>query len=593
MKKHLKRHFKMHTSGILHFTNCCYGFWYSRSTNCYYYLDPYQCNTGGKETFANGNACLCIFSSVCQMTKHMCLNQYEGTTGFYLHRIHVSSIDMSPYEKFQEDPMWIYLDYHWNFTHSIMRKRRKAKDGDGSEFDQRFWNNYAIEINDLIYSIWGTIGAYDCRFGERAGKNRTAICVAILAMQHLCHPSRWGPAILDSAVICGDSYYTESLKSATRTFSKPINRFGLRTALRVYPHLWTVGFGTSVCGVLYGDQNRLTLTGALKSAFEESRNVIIECNEITLAVLAAKDAFYIADPCWIGPPLFARDRNAIYVLRCKNINILIYVITKMFNTNQRLGVRITPLRLAFDREDFDADPGLYTVRRKILPRSLRKEPGKIEDPGTSIPGAVTVPDVDSYLRYRRHLADDIVRYFQPEDSQLRNHMEFTLKPENVNNTFVSTKWRLNFGQMRPPKRTKPPVDFTRMKRESANCIDSATELFQPRRSRISVTDLITACNNYPRPIDFISDAPPPGIESLECASERDFIREQSHVDFNERVAEMSRNIYKSYRHRLPKNERFAHSSIDTVQVKDAREAENILQTSSELSEATTDITEIY
>lgn len=581
----------MHTSGILHFTNCCYGFWYSRSTRCYYYLDPYQCDMGGKKVFANGNACLCIFSSVCQMTKHMCLNQYEGTTGFYLHRIHVSSIDMSPYEKFQEDPMWIYLDYHWNFTHSITRRRRKAKDGDGSEFDQRFWNNYAVEITDLIYSVWGTIGAYDCRFGERAGKNRAAICVAILAMQHLCHPSRWSPAILDSAVICGDSYYTESLKSAARTFSKPINRFGLRTTLRVYPHLWTVDFGTSVCGILYGNRNRLTLTGALKSALEEARNVIIECNEITLALLAAKDAYYIADPCWIGSPLFARDRNAIYVLRCKNMNILTYVITKMFNTNQRLGVRITPLRLAFDREDFDADPGLYTARRKILPRSLRKDPGKIDDPGTPIPGAVTVPDVDSYLRYQRYLADGVVGDFQPEDSQLRNHMEFALKPENVNNTFVSTKWRLNLGQARPPKRTKPPVDPTGMKRESADCIDSATELFQPRRSRISVTDLITACDNYPRPMDFISDAPPPGIESLECASERDFIHEQSHMDFNERVAEMSRNIHKNYRHRLPKNKRFAHSLIDADQVKD--KAEDIPKTNSELSETTTDITEIY
>jgi len=262
----------------------------------------------------------------------------------------------------------------------------------------------------------------------------------------------------------------------------------------------------------------------------------------------------------------------------------------MFNTNQRLGVRITPLRLAFDREDFDADPGLYTARRKILPRSLRKDPGKIDDPGTPIPGAVTVPDVDSYLRYQRYLADGVVGDFQPEDSQLRNHMEFALKPENVNNTFVSTKWRLNLGQARPPKRTKPSVDPTGMKRESADCIDSATELFQPRRSRISVTDLITACDNYPRPMDFISDAPPPGIESLECASERDFIREQSHMDFNERVAEMSRNIHKNYRHRLPKNKRFAHSSIDADQVKD--KAEDIPETNSELSE-TTDITEIY
>lgn len=475
-----------------------------------------------------------------------------------------------------------------------MRARRKAKDGDGSgpsKFDRRFWNNYAVEIADLIYSVWGTIGAYDCRFGERAGKNRVAICVVILAMQHLCHPSRWGPAILDSAVICGDSYYTESLKSAVRRCSESVNRFGLRTTLRVFPHLWTVDFGTSVCGILYGNRNRLTLTGALKLAFEETRNVIIECNEITLAVLAAKDAYYIADPCWIGPPLFARDRNAIYVLRCKNVNVLIYAITKIFNTNQRLGVRITPLRLAFDREDLDADSGLYTARRKILPRSLRKDPGKIEDPGTPIPGAVTVPDVDSYLRYQRHLADSIIGDSRPEDIQLRNHMGLALNPENVNNTFVSTKWRLNLGRMRPPKRSKPPVDPIKIKRDSADCVDSATELFQPHRSQISVMDLITACDNYPRPMDFASNAPPPGIESLECnLSERDFIHKQSRVDFNENVAEMSRDIYKSYRHRLSKNKKSAHSSIGAAQMKD--KAENIPETYSEISEATTD-TEIY
>lgn len=257
----------------------------------------------------------------------------------------------------------------------------------------------------------------------------------------------------------------------------------------------------------------------------------------------------------------------------------------MFNTNQRLGVRITPLKLAFHREDFDADSELYTARRKILPRSLRKDPGKIEDSSMPIPGAVAVPDVDSYLRYRRHLADGVTGDFQPEDCQL--HTKLALNPENANNTFVSTKWRLNLGQARPLKRPKPPADPIGMKRD---CIDSATELFQPRRSRISVTDLITACDNYPRPMDFASDAPPPEIESLECASERDFIREQSRVDFNERVAEMSRNIYKSYRHCLPKNKRSAHSPIGTAQEKDR--AEDIPETY-DLSEATTDITEIY
>jgi len=368
-------------------------------------------------------------------------------------------------------------------------------------------------VTGLIYSIWGTIGAYDRRFGERAGKNRVAICVAVLVMQNLCHPSRWSPAILDSAVICGDSYYTESLKNLMQKCSKPENKFGLRSSFKIFPHSWIINFGTSVCGILYGDRNRLTLTDALTSAFEEARNVIIECNGIALAVLSAKDAYYVADPCWIGPPLFARDHGAIYVLRCKNMNILIYAITKMFDTNQRFGVRVTPLNFVFDREDFDAD--FCITKRK---RSLQKVQGKIEGPVTPVSRAVAVPDEDSYLRYRRRLAEAVTRDFQLESSQLRR-AEPALNPENANNALVSTKWRLNLGQARSRKIPWLPMDSVETKDNLL--AESLTDLYE---TRISVTDLITASDRYPRPIDFVSD-PPPEIESLENASERSFIRE--------------------------------------------------------------------
>lgn len=424
--------------------------------------------------------------------------------------------------------MWVYLDYHWNFAHSIMRSRKKAKShdkSDPSKIDRRFWNNYAIEVIGLIYSIWGTIGAYDRRFGERAGKNRAAICVAILAMQNLCQPSRWSPAVLDSAVICGDSYYTESLKS----LRKSENKFGLRTCFRIFPHSWIIDFGAGVCGILYGDRNRLTLTEALTLAFQEACNVIIECNGITLAALIAKDAYYIADPCWIGPPLFAKNRGAIYVLRCKNMHALIYAITKMFNTNQRLGVRITPLSLSFDQEDSDAN--LCTARREILPRSLQKVPGRIEDLGLPISGAVVVPEKDSYLQYRRRLTKD----FQLENLQLCQ-LESALNPENANNALVSTKWHLNIGQVRSRKRPELPLDFVQIRDNLLT--DSFADLCE---TRVSVTDLITAGDRYSKSIDYAGD-PPSGIKSLDYASEHSFVSERSHVDFDKSVPEISRKI---------------------------------------------------
>lgn len=519
------------------------------------------------------------------MVKHMCLNQYEGTTGFFLHRIHADSIDTPALEKFQEDPMWIYLDYHWNFMHSIVRSRKRRKVSDratsSSQIDRRFWNDYAIEVTGLIYSIWGTIGVYDCRFGERAGKNRTAVCVAALAMQNLCHPSRWNAAILDSAVICGDTYYAESLRSVAREGLQPANKFGLRNSLRLFPHAWTISFGTSVCGILYGDRYRLTLTAALKLAFEKARDVIVECNDITLAALTAKNAYYVVDPCWIGPPLFPRNHGAIYALCCRNVNALVYAITKMINTNRRLGVRVTPVILAFDREDPSEELEPCRASGKILSRPLQRAPGKIDDPGMPVPGAATVPDESSYPQYLQHLARAVTGTGnQLEECQLPlRRTELALNPENANNMLVSTKWRLNLGQARPLKRPRSPLDLVRLKCYPTDPVDPTIDLLEARHSPTSIKSLVAACDYYPKAMDFASNIPA-GIELLECDSRRSFIREHNRTEFDKRAAEMSQDPYKSNPHRPP---------IPVVVIQEADGAsENV-----ELSEtATTDATEL-
>lgn len=539
VKKCLKRHFKLHTGGLLQFSNCCYGFWYAKSTNCYYYLDPYQCDERGRKTTYNGNACLCIFSSMYQMAKHMCLNQHPDTTGFFLHRIHVDSVDTLPSDKLQEDPMWVYLDYHWNFGHSIVKRRKKKLP---LLIDRPFWNNYVTEVAGLIYSLWGTIGAYDYRFGGEMGKNRTAICVAALAMQNLCHPSRWSAAMLDSAVICGNAYYTDSLKRI-RDCSEPANRFQLHKILRLFPHVWTVNFGTSVCGVLYGDQDRMTLTDTLKMAFEDARDIIVECNDITVAVSVANNSYYVIDPCWIGPPLFIRNRGAIYALCCRNMNILVYAITKMINSNQRLGVRVTPVIFIFGREDFRDESEICPPSGRILLKSLRKDPGRADEPA-AIPGAGTVPNASSHPKYLQYLARAARRIDrgQVEERKLPlRYEEPPLSPENVNNTLVSTKWRLNLGQARPPRRFRLPLNLLQLECDPAEFIDCTTDLFKPHYSRISIRDMVTTCD-YPSPIDFTSDIPAPDMDSIDCASERsEFLRKQSRMEFEKRVKEYEKD----------------------------------------------------
>ncbi|XP_043679542.1 uncharacterized protein LOC122634559 [Vespula pensylvanica] len=574
VKKYLKRHFMMHSSGIIQFTNCCYGFWYSRSTNSYYYLDPYQCNDKGRKVSSNGKACLCIFPSICQMVKNMCFNQIEETTGFFIHRLHVESVNASPFIDFQEDPIWIYLDYHWTFDHAPkivkidkkgLKKRYKRKRYDKEEEEERkpmrsYWNNYVIEVNDLIYSIWGTIGCYDSRFGNRAGKNQAAISVAVLAMQYLSHPSRWNSAVLDSAVICGDSYYTESLKSSIKRCSKYLNKYNLQPCFKIFPHVWTINYQKSICGILYGGRNRLTLADALKSAFNDAPNVLIECNKIMLGALLSKDGYYVADPCWIGPPLFGKDRGAIYVLRCKNFHSFVYAVTKMLNTNQRLEFRITPVTFIFEQENFKLSNSKgYSLKRKVLLEPIHTTPGKVEGYDVSIPGGQTVADADSYLCYNRNVNLGIVKGNELENPQLPS-LAPRLKKENLNSMLVSTMWHLNLGQNAHISKPYPIFDPTIFEHIPEKCEDSMVDTFEARHyPESSINDILNFCDDYPTEIDFMShlDISTTSADTLmisrplECSQSRRFIRDQTSLEFDKLTVDMTDEIYKTYQHRLP------------------------------------------
>ncbi|XP_078050998.1 uncharacterized protein LOC144477271 [Augochlora pura] len=558
VRKHLKKFFKVYASGMIHFTNCCYGFWYSRSTNAYYYIDPYQCNERGRKVSCGGRACLGIFPTLCQMVKNMCFNQFEDTTGFFIHRVHVDSINVPPFDTFKEDPMWLYLDYHWNFRHApdIVKPGAKKKKGEDEERKEegkvkQFWNNYAVEVSNLIYSVWGTIGAYDSRFGDRGGKNQAAICVAVLAMQYLSHPSRWGPAILDSAVICGDSYYTESIRGVMKC-AKYYNDFNLQPCFKIFPHLWVIDFREAICGTLYGTKDKLTLAAALNKAFAESPNILIECSKVTLAGLAAKDGFYMADPGWVGPPLFERDYGAIYVLRCRNMNCLVYAMVKTLNTNKRMDFRITPVAFTFEQEDFNfVDNKSQETKKKVFLEPLRTSPGKSYDPGTLIPGADIVPDQDSYLVYHKNLSAGIDHGDKLEYPELPS-VEPTLRRDAMTSAMVSTTWHLNLGQADPLKKPEPKFDPLLITHDPEKCEKRVVGTFEPQQAvQMSITDLLAACDDYPRVVDFKSPKTVPD-KPLECTKATSFLTETAREEFNVGTKDMRRAVYTTYKHRLPK-----------------------------------------
>lgn len=141
---------------------------------------------------------------------------------------------------------------------------------------------------------------------------------------------------------------------------------------------------------MYGAPNKRNLIESLQLAFGIASNVLIECEEITIGVLKAEESYYVADPCWIGPPLFDKDRGALYVLRCKNLNSLTYAIVKIFNTSQRVDFLVTPLTFAFEQRDQCVSENKVkpTARKKVLSKSLRSGPGSGRAPSTPVSGKI-------------------------------------------------------------------------------------------------------------------------------------------------------------------------------------------------------------
>ncbi|XP_034935550.1 uncharacterized protein [Chelonus insularis] len=600
--KEFKKYFIKHNSGIIHFTNCCYGFWYSPATNAYYYFNPYQNDDRGRKV-KNGAGFLGIFSSLCQMVKSMISNFIEDVTGFFIHEIHVESINVISSDKLQEDPMWIYLDYHWSIDHArhnysahskIKKKQGKHQDDlckqrsnlKENKTVKKLWNYYTIEIPNMIYSLWGTLGAYDNRFGNRKGKNKEAICIAILAMQFLCHPSKWGPAILDSAVICGDCYYTESLKAAAKEH-KHSNSFNLQPFFKVSPHIWKIDVGITKCGVLYGGKRRPTLAALLKYTLNEYSNILLKCGNISIAVLATGDGFYAADPCWTGPPLFSRHHGALYVLRCRNLNALIYVLVKMINTNQRLEFFITPITFHFKQERCPtaivsqknqndqkrAKKDKKTQIKKILLSSHGAflYPGIACGPNTPISGAITVPNEDSYQKYRQNVALGIKNNLENPPA---TSPEPDLSVDHLKNVILSTSWHKKIGRSKLHRQSSAINVLSLQKDVEKN--RSLQKTPQQDFDRYSAIEFLKNCDDYPRTVDFLEDkcvekfSKYSGKHStmveesiskpLDCLPPRKFISNRSKKEFKKKVKEMREGELSMKSYKPKKSVVFRHQS---------------------------------
>lgn len=248
------------------------------------------------------------------------------------------------------------------------------------------WKNYIIEVPDLLYSLWGSLGSFDNQFCGRAGKNQSAICVALMATQSLIHASEWYASLLNSTVLWGDRYYEKSLNKSA------LNHLKLSRFIKAHSCVWDIEVEPKICGTLYGNSD---LASTLESVLEKkSWNVLLECSGKSLAIIRTVDAYYAADPSWIGPPLFSRNRGALYVIRCKHFKALIYVVIKMINSNSTSEFTLTPVYIT--------NFANLKANNKISEAAILKEPGKVMKGY----GSDLAPDEDLFGSYRKSLISE-------------------------------------------------------------------------------------------------------------------------------------------------------------------------------------------
>jgi hypothetical protein len=533
----LKQFFKRFTSGIIQFSNCCYGFWYCKATNCYYYIDPYQCDTQGRRVGLCGASCLCIFPTINSMVSHMRLNQYKETTGFFIHRIHVESVNSSPYNMLKEDPIWIYLDYHWSYRHTVSKNSQKVKSLNDQSLTERSkklrWKNFMIEVPNLIYSLWGSIGTFNPKYCSRAGKNQMAIATTVFAMRNLCHPSEWNATVLNAAVSCGDYYYKKSQNISKQC----LNRFNLLDFIKISSFQWNIEFKLDVCGVLYNSNTQQNLVNAFNIALNRSSNILLQCDKKILSIIQTSDAFYVVDSSWSGPPLFNNNHGAIYAIRCKNINTLIYVMIKMLNTNQRLKFIFTPVKLSFTQDSCQSKDTNFNLK-KLLDSPVHLSPGYTIDFPNLVSGSIAVSDEDLFMCYNKSLKLGLASYMK-----LQNSPESRIEE-------CKQKTCMSKGNRQTDKKTSSSKKSKNVKKLSKVVSISQAEIL----SNISLTSLLNRNIKSAKILNLVNNNMQ-GNKDKKARGEKNklelrtsFIYDDTRRFFDQYNAEMQKDVYKEMAH---------------------------------------------
>uniref|UniRef100_A0A1A9WTJ3 Uncharacterized protein n=1 Tax=Glossina brevipalpis TaxID=37001 RepID=A0A1A9WTJ3_9MUSC len=198
------------------------------------------------------------------------------------------------------------------------------------------FKKYDIEIEDRLWSLWGTLHPSAPVFEpNNRGKQFLACSVVALCAARLYRLIDWSPQLLDSIVINGNRYHQQSLgdiKCEDYNFSiEDLNLECWLGNLRFVVHIEHVVYGKLYSRPYY---NRMNLAEGLMYFFSYFEFGILQCLNKCLAIgyIPGHDGGYFMFDCQSRDhPIFPKGQGASYVLRTKHLQVLLYCIVVTLN----------------------------------------------------------------------------------------------------------------------------------------------------------------------------------------------------------------------------------------------------------------------
>lgn len=203
------------------------------------------------------------------------------------------------------------------------------------------WYNFDVEISEHLWSLWGGVHPKANWFDSQVrGQQKLGCCVvACCAASVFARLSDWSEKLLDAIVTNGDKYYRDSI-AHTQHWDIDLGQDDLPMECDFEDMRFLVQLQLMTKGRIYNSpaQKEMNLSEALAYFFTRYQWGILVCDDRHLAFgyTSSLDGGYFLYDCseW-DKPIFPDNMGASYVLRAKELLLLIYCIIITLNVREK------------------------------------------------------------------------------------------------------------------------------------------------------------------------------------------------------------------------------------------------------------------